>query len=206
MTKLILKEIVEKAQTESNLSNNKIDIKLSKEFLIELKSNAYHGMIDEDVVDHIAKILKILDLINIPGVDSHQLRMKVFPLLLADDAREWWINEEEGKITTWEELVEKFFCKFYPKSYDGKEEMLDEGNNWGIDPLEFMSRVNSSFKNHIRVDRRTKRIKPGSKFSIIVHEYVTEPSRVFTPKSRIRRESDSKCVEAEEKSNLKTSL
>ncbi|GJT97922.1 hypothetical protein Tco_1093440 [Tanacetum coccineum] len=47
-----------------------------------------------------------------------------FPLSLADDAKEWWISEE---ITTWEELVEKFFCRFYPKSYDGEDEMLDEG-------------------------------------------------------------------------------
>ncbi|GKD17118.1 hypothetical protein Tco_1206276 [Tanacetum coccineum] len=31
------------------------------------------------------------------------------------------------------------------------------------------------------------RIKPGSKFSIIVHEYVTEPSRIFTPKCRIEK-------------------
>ncbi|GJZ92269.1 hypothetical protein Tco_0664334, partial [Tanacetum coccineum] len=30
-------------------------------------------------------------------------------------------------------------------------------------------------------------IKPGSKFSTIVHEYVTEPSRVFTPKSRMEK-------------------
>ncbi|GJR66091.1 hypothetical protein Tco_0012156 [Tanacetum coccineum] len=123
-----------------------------------LQSNAYHGIHHEDVVDHIAMVLEMLDLINIPGVDSHRLRMKVFPLSLADDARQWWINEGEGKITTWEELVEKFFCKFYPESYDGEEEMLDEGNNWGIDPLEFISRVNSSFKNHMRVDGRTKKV------------------------------------------------
>ncbi|GJY01150.1 hypothetical protein Tco_0359302 [Tanacetum coccineum] len=91
-------------------------------------------------------------------MDSHQLRMKVFPLSLTDDARQWWINKGEGKITTWEELVENFFCKFYPESYDGEKEMLDEGNNWGIDPLEFISRVNSSFKNHMRVDGRTKKV------------------------------------------------
>ncbi|GJR87202.1 retrotransposon protein, putative, ty1-copia subclass [Tanacetum coccineum] len=66
-------------------------------------------------------------------------------------------REGEGKITTWEELVEKFFCKFYPESYDGEEEMLDEGNNWGIDPLEFISRVKSSFGNHGRVDGRSKK-------------------------------------------------
>ncbi|GJR32482.1 hypothetical protein Tco_1108714 [Tanacetum coccineum] len=131
MAELFLNKCMEKAQTESNLSvtntNNDMNIKLSKEFLMELQNNAYHGLHHEDVVDHIAMVLKILDLINIPGVDSHQLRMKVFPLSLADDPRQWWINEGEGKITTWEELVEKFFCKFYPESYDGEEEMLDEG-------------------------------------------------------------------------------
>ncbi|GKC50597.1 hypothetical protein Tco_1073342, partial [Tanacetum coccineum] len=142
--------------TETN-TNDDMNIKLSKEFLMELKSNAYHEMFDEDVVDHIAKVLEILDLISIPRVYSHQLRMKVFPLSLADDARQWWINEGEGKITTWEELVENFFCKFYPESHDGEDEMLDEGDNWGIDPLEFISRVNSSFENHMKVDGRTRK-------------------------------------------------
>ncbi|GJU53972.1 hypothetical protein Tco_1227686 [Tanacetum coccineum] len=49
------------------------------------------------------------------------------------------IAKGDGKITTWEELVEKFFCRFYPESYDREDEMLDEGDNWGIDPLEFLS-------------------------------------------------------------------
>ncbi|GJX49656.1 hypothetical protein Tco_0276501 [Tanacetum coccineum] len=49
-------------------------------------------------------------------------------------------------------------------------------------------------------------IKPGSKFSTIVQEYVTEPSMVFTPKSIMEKRDDFKCVEVEEKSNLKTSL
>ncbi|GJQ92885.1 hypothetical protein Tco_0004024 [Tanacetum coccineum] len=65
--------------------------------------------------------------------------MKVFPLSLADDARQWWINEGEGKITTWEELVERFFYKFYLESHDGEDEMLDEGDN------------------HMKVDGRTKK-------------------------------------------------
>ncbi|GKD98256.1 hypothetical protein Tco_1382153 [Tanacetum coccineum] len=121
---------MENAQAESNptepITNDNINIDLSKEFLIELKNNADHGMFDEDVVDHIAKVLKLLDSIKIPGVDSHRLRMKVFPLSLADDARQWWINEGEEKITTWEELVEKFFCKFYPESHDGEDEIHDE--------------------------------------------------------------------------------
>ncbi|GJV92682.1 hypothetical protein Tco_1540495 [Tanacetum coccineum] len=122
---------MENTQAESNPTepntDDDINIKPSKEYLMELKNNAYHGMFNEDVVDHIAKVLELLDLIKIPGVDSHQLQMKIFPLSLADDARQW------------------------------EDEMLNEGDNWGIDPFEFISRVNSSFENHMKVDGRTKK-------------------------------------------------
>ncbi|GJT39378.1 hypothetical protein Tco_0939243 [Tanacetum coccineum] len=125
--------------TEPNLSitSNDIEIELNEKFWVELRKKIYQGTYNEDVVEHIVKVLKLVDLIYVPSVDSHQLRIKVFPLSLADDAKEWWISEGDGKITTWEELVEKFFCRFYPESYDGEDEMLDEGENWGIDPLEF---------------------------------------------------------------------
>ncbi|GJY51414.1 hypothetical protein Tco_0442261 [Tanacetum coccineum] len=113
-------------------------------------------------------VLEMLDLINVPGVDSYRLRMKVFPHSLTDNVRQWWINEGEGRITTWEELLENFFCKFYPESYDGEEEILDKGNNWGIDPLEFISRVNSSFKNHMRMDGRTKKDLAKKKSTMLV--------------------------------------
>ncbi|GJV52532.1 hypothetical protein Tco_1448273 [Tanacetum coccineum] len=159
MAEPILYENTGKAQSKSNLSitSNNIKIDLNKEFLVELRKNKYYGTHNEDVVDHIAKVLNMVDLICVPGMDSHQLRMKVFPLSLADDANEWWISEGDGKITTWEELVEKFFCRFYPESYDEVDEMLDEGENWGIYPLEFISNVNTSFKNHKKVDRRTQK-------------------------------------------------
>ncbi|GJV25480.1 hypothetical protein Tco_1378175 [Tanacetum coccineum] len=123
------------------ITSNDIEIELNEKFLVELRKIMYQGTYNEDMVEHIAKVLKLVDLIYVPGVDSHQLRMKVFPLSLADDANEWWISEGDGKITTWEELVEKFFCRFYPESYDGEDELLDEGENWGIDPLEFLSNL-----------------------------------------------------------------
>ncbi|GJW44407.1 hypothetical protein Tco_0073206 [Tanacetum coccineum] len=160
MTELILEKYMEKAQTKSNLSitSNDINIELSQEFLEELQMNAYHRWIDEDLINHIAMVLKMIDSIYIPGVDSYQLRMKIFPPSLADEAKQWWINEGDGKITIWEELVEKFFYKFYPESYDGEEEMLYEGDNWGIDPLEFISRINSSFDKHMKIYGRTKKV------------------------------------------------
>ncbi|GKB94875.1 hypothetical protein Tco_0981012 [Tanacetum coccineum] len=130
MAEPILKKYTKSAQAESNPTepntDGDINIKLRKEFFMELKNNAYHRMFDEDV----------------------------WTTLL----RQWWKNKGEGKITTWEQLVEKFFCKLYPESHDGKDEMLDEGDNWGIDPLEFISQVNSLFKNHMKVDGRTKKV------------------------------------------------
>ncbi|GJX54063.1 hypothetical protein Tco_0282432 [Tanacetum coccineum] len=42
--------------------------------------------------------------------------MKAFPLLLSKGAKEWWMNKGNGDISTWEELVNKFFKKFYPLS------------------------------------------------------------------------------------------
>ncbi|GKC36751.1 hypothetical protein Tco_1049135 [Tanacetum coccineum] len=160
MAKPILSDNMEKAPTESILSitSNDINIEFSKEFLEELRKNIYHGTHNEDVVAHIAKLLKIVDLVYVLGVDTHQLRMKIFPLSLADDAKEWWISEGDGKVTTLEELIEKFFCRFYPESYDREDEMLDEGENWEIDPHEFLSNVNTSFKHHNKVDGRTQKV------------------------------------------------
>ncbi|GJW86443.1 hypothetical protein Tco_0161783 [Tanacetum coccineum] len=111
MAEPILNKSMEKARSESYLSiiSNDMEFNLSKEFLEELQKNTYHGWIDEDVIDHITKVLEIVDLIRVP-------------------------DEGEGKIAVWEELVEKFFCKFYLDSYDGEDEM------------------------HMKIDGRTKKV------------------------------------------------
>ncbi|GKE80747.1 hypothetical protein Tco_1550747 [Tanacetum coccineum] len=90
---------IEKAPTEPNLfiASNDIEIELNEKFWVELQKNIYQGTYNEDVVEHISKVLKLVDLIYVPGVDSHQLRMKVFHLSLADDAKEWWISRGDGK-------------------------------------------------------------------------------------------------------------
>ncbi|GJZ61323.1 hypothetical protein Tco_0617460 [Tanacetum coccineum] len=53
MAEPILKKYTKSAQAESNPTepntDDDINIELRKEFLMELKNNAYHGMFDEDV-------------------------------------------------------------------------------------------------------------------------------------------------------------
>nr|GEX03072.1 hypothetical protein [Tanacetum cinerariifolium] len=116
MAELISKEYIVKAQTEANLSNtsNDMNIELSKEFLMELQKNTYHKILHEDVMDHIAKVLEIINFINIPGMDSHRLQMKVFPLSLDDDARQWWIDEGKEKSPFGKNLLRNFSVNFIP--------------------------------------------------------------------------------------------
>ncbi|GJZ81854.1 hypothetical protein Tco_0646848 [Tanacetum coccineum] len=217
MAEPILNKSLEKAQSKSYLSitNNDIKINLSKEFLEKLQKNTYHGWIDKDVIDHIAMVLEIVYLIRVPGMNSQQLRMKIFPLSLTDEARQWWINQGEGKIEVWEELVEKFFCKFYPDSYDGEDEMLDEGDNWGIDPLEFLSRVNSSFDKHMKIDGRTKKVlfhawmngnwnKRQIDNSILISNNTTSDS-FFIPNLKTHEKSDTRKEEEQSQTKCKYS-
>ncbi|GJU44847.1 hypothetical protein Tco_1202113 [Tanacetum coccineum] len=137
MTKLILRECMEKAQAESSLAKSKIDnnvkIELSKELLKELRNNAYDGTKEEDVVDHIAKVLKIINLIKTPDMDTDRLRVYVFPFSLTGAARKWWINEG---VT---------------KSPPGVRD--DEGDDYS----EFIIWLNSKCKDHKSADRTTKR-------------------------------------------------
>ncbi|GJU00615.1 hypothetical protein Tco_1110953 [Tanacetum coccineum] len=119
MAEPILSDNMEKTPNESNLSitSNDINIELSK----ELRKNIYHGTYNEDVVDHIAKVLKMVDLIYVPGMDFHQLKMKVFTLSLADDAKQWWIKSKyENPSNT---ATDSFF-----KAYDVRDIEKENGH------------------------------------------------------------------------------
>ncbi|GJZ73770.1 hypothetical protein Tco_0637916 [Tanacetum coccineum] len=90
-------------------------------------------------------------------MDLFQLRMKTFPLSLSREERKWWMNEGDGKINTWEELVNKSFNKFYPLSCTSNYDKMCDDDEEDRDPLEFITWRNSKFKNHKKVDETTKR-------------------------------------------------
>ncbi|GKD81553.1 hypothetical protein Tco_1348392, partial [Tanacetum coccineum] len=55
-----------------------------------------------------------------------------------DGAKEWWMNEGNGNIFPWEELVKKFFKKFYPLSCASNYDKMCDDDEEGRDPLEFI--------------------------------------------------------------------
>nr|GEX77921.1 hypothetical protein [Tanacetum cinerariifolium] len=62
-------------------------------------------MEENDVVDHIANFLEMLDPINIAIFDTNQLRVDIFPLFLIGAPRVLWLSEKDNKITSWGTLV-----------------------------------------------------------------------------------------------------
>ncbi|GJV42226.1 hypothetical protein Tco_1420666 [Tanacetum coccineum] len=73
------------------------------------------------------------------------------------DDEDYMMNEGDGNITTWEELVKKFFKKLYPLSCASNYDKMCEDDEEGRDPLEFIPWRNSKFKDHKKVDEITKR-------------------------------------------------
>ncbi|GJU01695.1 hypothetical protein Tco_1112033 [Tanacetum coccineum] len=67
------------------------------------------------------------------------------------------MNEGNGNISTWEELVKKFFKKFYPLSCASNYDKMCNDDEEGRDPLKFIPWRNSKFKDHKKVDETTKR-------------------------------------------------
>nr|GEW24908.1 VIER F-box protein 2 [Tanacetum cinerariifolium] len=52
--------------------------------------------------------------------------LDVFPISLTGDASKWLINEPQISMTTWGDLTELFFRKYYPPSRNGKIKKGDD--------------------------------------------------------------------------------
>ncbi|GJX48465.1 hypothetical protein Tco_0273655 [Tanacetum coccineum] len=113
----------------------------------------------EDAVEHIEIFLKIVDLLNVPNMNHDQLRIIVFPFSLTRAASKWWKDESIGSITTWVDLTEIFFGKFYPPSRTGRK-IENNGANiiveWDPTNIKFENWLVSKFRNYKMMDRYTK--------------------------------------------------
>nr|GEY85475.1 hypothetical protein [Tanacetum cinerariifolium] len=131
----------------------KPELKIGNEFLKILQDNSFNGMDRSDVTGHITKVLELTEWIKIPNVDKDKLRLHVLLKSLSEDAEKWWNNE--GTTTTWKELGDKFFHKYYLLSYtcNGKiPDYLDHETNY----FEFLYWLASKFDNYWEIDKNTK--------------------------------------------------
>nr|GEV28256.1 hypothetical protein [Tanacetum cinerariifolium] len=123
------------------ITNDNIKIEISKELLTELRNNADNGAEANDTADHITRFLKIINLVKIQNVNTEQLCVLAFPYSLTGKARRWWMHKGNDKITSWVELVDKFFYKYYPLSYASK---TNDANEKGYDNTTLIDNDESS--------------------------------------------------------------
>ncbi|GJW06196.1 hypothetical protein Tco_1568619 [Tanacetum coccineum] len=142
-----------RARITSITVNGKNAYELKGKFLDDLHKNAFSGTNREDAVEHIEYFLKIVDPIDLPNINQDKLRVVVFPISLVGDA--WrWFDGIKGSITSWVDLIDKFFGKYYPPSRTGK--VNTPIIKWDPTNPEFKNWLASKFVNYMTMDIFTK--------------------------------------------------
>ncbi|GJS92033.1 RNA-directed DNA polymerase [Tanacetum coccineum] len=88
----------------------KDSFELKLQFLKELQENTFSGSYNDDVNEHIEKVLKIVDLFHVPNITEDQLMVRVFPISLTGAASRWLRNKptepDETLYQAWERFKE----------------------------------------------------------------------------------------------------
>ncbi|XP_042051734.1 uncharacterized protein LOC121797065 [Salvia splendens] len=98
----------------NNINANTFELR--RGLLQMAENNAFRGRPTEDPNKHLTKFIQICNTTKINGVTDEQIRLRVFPFSLEDDAKDWLDSMEPNSIHTWEAMVEKFLEKYYPPS------------------------------------------------------------------------------------------
>ncbi|GJR71915.1 hypothetical protein Tco_0084280 [Tanacetum coccineum] len=80
--------------------DNKDQFELKGQFLKELRENTFSGSDNEDANEHIEKVIKTVDLFDVPNITVDQLMLRVFPIFLTRAVTRWLKNEPTGSIKT----------------------------------------------------------------------------------------------------------
>ncbi|GKE09790.1 hypothetical protein Tco_1413341, partial [Tanacetum coccineum] len=135
--------------------NGKAAYELKGKFLDDLCDNGFSRTNGEDAVEYIEYFLKIVDPIDLPNVNYERLRLAVFPISLVGNTSKWF-DEFIGSITTWVDLTEKFFRKYYSPSricnVMGTDSKKDPPN------IMFEEWLTSKFANHMMMDPLTMEV------------------------------------------------
>ncbi|KAK5793306.1 hypothetical protein PVK06_034448 [Gossypium arboreum] len=73
----------------------------------------FDGLQDEDPNTHLENFLEFCDTFKINGVSDDAIRLRLFPFLLRNKAKQWLNSLPRGSITTWEQITKKFLLKYF---------------------------------------------------------------------------------------------
>ncbi|CAA7053944.1 unnamed protein product [Microthlaspi erraticum] len=93
------------------VQSHNFEIKLGMINLVQNKM--FHGLSCEDPIDHLDEFDRLCDLTKINGVSEDVIKLKLFPMSLADKAHQWEKSLPHGTTTTWDECKKAFLAKFF---------------------------------------------------------------------------------------------
>ncbi|CAA7047547.1 unnamed protein product [Microthlaspi erraticum] len=85
-----------------------------------VQNKMFHGLPSEDPIDHLDEFDRLCDLTKINGVSEDAIKLRLFPMSLADKAHQWEKSLPHGTITTWDECKKAFLAKFFSTSRTAK--------------------------------------------------------------------------------------
>ncbi|KAJ9557030.1 hypothetical protein OSB04_011644 [Centaurea solstitialis] len=93
-----------------------LDKEIPGKLLHMIKDLTFDGKNDSNPIVHLENFVDICDLFKTEENRDDAIRLRVFPLTLAGEAKAWLRSLEPSSITTWEGLRSNFLSRFFPPS------------------------------------------------------------------------------------------
>jgi len=71
---------------------------------------------NKDPYTHLATYIEICNTVKIVGVPEGAIRLNLFSFSLASEVKRWLHLFKGNSLRKWEEVLEKFLQKYFPKS------------------------------------------------------------------------------------------
>ncbi|GJZ81494.1 reverse transcriptase domain-containing protein [Tanacetum coccineum] len=94
-----------------NLGNN---FTVKGHHLSMIKDRKFDGRSQADPHKHIAEFVEICGMFRYGNTNADAIKLKLFPLSLAGEAKIWFNELSPCVITTWEEMRQAFVSRFFP--------------------------------------------------------------------------------------------
>ncbi|GJV28049.1 zinc finger, CCHC-type containing protein [Tanacetum coccineum] len=104
---------------ELPIGNNVVPLRSDTIRLVQ-NGCSFHGLRFEDPNQHLKDFLKLVDSLDLDGVNRERTRLRLFQFSLRDQASNWLERLPAGSITTWEDLTTRFLAQFFSPGRSAK--------------------------------------------------------------------------------------
>jgi len=81
-----------------------------------IQGNQFHGLPNEDPYAHLATYIEICNTVRVARVPEDAVRLRLFSFSLSGEAKRWLHSFKGNSLRTWDEVMENFLKKYFPKS------------------------------------------------------------------------------------------